>query len=311
LPPAYSLPQTTWAGQTFPTAIPIVRPNVPIAVPISAASTEAAVADEPDDLPFEAASQLRMRRLRATRKSDGLPLLLALIVILLFVVTVAMVFRQERPNQPRSTTTESPKAPARGAPPAAKVKQEPKLERKQSLKSKPEHELPPSNVAQSVVPLPPEPPSLPAHSKRMPSVIDNADSSGFTLSGEGWQTEAGDGRAFHGSIASRLPGDGVAAAEWKFNGLEPGKRYGIFVTWSKDPAIENPMWYGIRDGELGMQFLTVDQSIAPRPDLVFERHPFQKLATVRLSSHVLTVRLEGRADEHLRADAVLLSVMRE
>jgi hypothetical protein len=309
-PPAFSSPQSPWGGQPLPMAVPVLRPGAPIARPVSTMHTEASFADESDDLPFEVISGRRFRRPHAARKSDGLPLLLVAIAILLLVSMIVAVRTQWQAKAPQFDTVEVPQPGPRVAIPPVPP------ERRSKARPKPASAPQPPNAAETkVLPLPAEeesgrhpdktPPSVPARS--LPSVIDNADPRGFSLLGEGWQSIKSTDRAFRDSFASHPADDSEAAAVWTFDGLEPGKRYHILITWCDDVANDSQALYGVRDGDLGIRYLPVNQSIAPRADMEFEDHPFQKLATVKLHSTLLTVRLENRGKGIISADAVLLS----
>lgn len=310
LPPAYTRLPTSWNEPLPPAAIPVIQPGTPMAIPVQPPDETRETEPETDDLPFELPTGRSIRNSRNTRTNNSLPLLLFMIGVLLFVSTVAAILMGKRENQPRSSNrevsrnrrpSETHRAPTPSkALPARKPGREPRPE----LPSRPASTRPapptPKPIGESLA-IP-----FPGHVRQLPSVIDNADRSGFALSGEGWQTLAMGDRAFRGSLAVCSAQRGAPAATWTFDGLEPGKRYKIFITWSAGATGDRLTWYGIRDGELGSHFLMVDQNAPPRSDVLADGYPFQDLATVRITSGILTVRLEGGDGQDLQADAILL-----
>jgi uncharacterized repeat protein (TIGR01451 family) len=136
----------------------------------------------------------------------------------------------------------------------------------------------------------------------LPSIIDDS-GTGFSLVGPWSTTKFG----FDGGEHYAAAGTGSAQASYSFTGLAPGQ-YQIFATWSdvgtpSKPATNAP--FTIYNGTLVAGSATVNQDIAPS-GASFDNTPFQLLGTVTITSSLLRVTLNNKANGIVLADAVAI-----
>jgi hypothetical protein len=282
------------------------------------------------DLGIEPPTQRQRKR---KKQSDQGPLIMMGIVGVLLVsgliVGLAMMQRSNSPSPPTVARTPPPRSVDPPQPPKVDTKQNPPVQPVSPKVVSPEV-VPPKVVSPTPViterpelqdAMPPriagdDPPKVattaPAEPpptgtlRKLPSMIDDQDPTGFRLVGDDWEFVTQRGAFIKDGHRAHPPGIGQAEAVWTFDRLEPGKQYTVLTTWNPHEVHATRAPYQIT-GISGMdKTVWVDQVAPPRADQMISGLPFQKLATVTCAAGTITVRLTDQADQYIVADAVYL-----
>jgi uncharacterized protein (DUF1800 family)/uncharacterized cupredoxin-like copper-binding protein len=143
--------------------------------------------------------------------------------------------------------------------------------------------------------------SLPAQ-----TIIDNSSATGFSATA-GWTQFTGQG--YLNNIAFAPSGTGSEVATYTFTGLTAGV-YRVSATWTAHPNRITDARYTILDGSFTLATVTVNQELAPNPNVTVSGVAFQNLGgTFTVTSGTLVVRLTNQSSQGgqtVVADAVRL-----
>ncbi len=132
-------------------------------------------------------------------------------------------------------------------------------------------------------------------------IVDNADPA-YSEAGSGWATGTLAG-AYGDDYRYRPAGSGSRTADWRFDGLLPGRAYQVFVTWVPYAGRASNAPYSVLDGATVLATERVDQRVAP-DDVTAAGVAWESLGVYVPDGRSLTVRLSDDADGNVIADAV-------
>jgi hypothetical protein len=143
-----------------------------------------------------------------------------------------------------------------------------------------------------VTPPPPPPPF---------SVIGDGDSA-YAESGSGWSGYS-EASAYQGHLRYHVPGDGSDAATSTFAGVDPGKQYQVYATWSaaSNRATDSP--FSVYDSGTLLGTKLLDQQFAPS-DATIDGSGWESLGVYAAASSTLVVKLTDNADGDVIANGV-------
>ena len=131
--------------------------------------------------------------------------------------------------------------------------------------------------------------------------MDNQ-SPNYHESGTNWAS-LNDSNAYQQDFRYHAAGDGTDAASWRIDGLDMGKSYQLFATWTAEGNRATNAPFSVLDGNTPLATVRMNEQFAPA-DQTLDNHAWQSIGTYTTDTGSLTIQLADNANGYVIADAV-------